>query len=1053
MATFSLSDTSRRAQATGNNSAGPFSFSFQINSQTDLKVYVDSTLKTLTTHYTVTIGASGNGSISFTSGNHPTNSQTVTILSDVPVARTSVYTAGGNITAAALESDFDTQAMMLGDREERETRTVMAPVNDPTNVDMTLPAKADRLGKVLGFNSSTGNPEATQQVTGASVSVSALSAGATPTASVSVSSGTAAFALGIPAGATGATGAAGANSTVAGPQGPAGQNGADGDNTITVKDEGSALSTAASTINFVGNGVTASGTGAEKTVTITDTNTTYSVGDGGLTQNNFTDALKSKLDAVEANATADQSNAEIKSAYEANSDTNAFTDAEKTKLSGISTSANNYSLPTASGSTLGGIKIGSGLSIDGSGVVTASGGGGGGSSLTVQDEGSALSTAATTMNFVGNGVVASGTGATKTITVTDTNTTYSVGDGGLTEKNFTTALNTKLSGIETNATADQTNAEIRAAVEAATDSNVFTDADHSKLNAIAASATANPNALDNLSEDSSPQLGGNLDVNGNDIVSTSNGSIDLDPNGSGKVTFKGNSTRGAGQFVLNCENNSHGITIKGPPHSAGASYTLTLPDNDGSNGQSLITDGSGNTSWSTISGGSSYTLPIASYSTLGGIKVGSGLSVNSSTGLVNLNMPAATTSAIGGVLEDASGPIAIGNTGIMSFNSDIISADHLNVTGNGTTSQYLRSDGDGTFTWATPTDTNTTYSVGDGGLTQNNFTNTLKSKLDGIAASANNYSLPTASSSTLGGIKIGSGLSIDGSGVVTASGGGGAGADLYAANESSPSAQPSATGANAIAIGDSAIASGSQAVALSLSRASGSKSFAAGIGDNSTSYGASSNNTVAIGGEAKASSGYATAIGYGSSATAGYSLAMAGGTASGSVSLAIGQQCTASAEKSIAIGWRMTSNIIGKFAVATERFAANGDNCSASYRLQAATTNATATVMTTNQSSASSNNQIVAASDTAISFLGTITAIQNGAQAYASWKVEGLLVNDGGTTTLANSAITVIQNASNWGMALSADNTNNALAVTCTGEASHNIRWMSNIQTSEVTYS
>ena len=48
----------------------------------------------------------------------------------------------------------------------------------------------------------------------------------------------------------------------------------------------------------------------------------------------------------------------------------------------------------------------------------------------------------------------------------------------------------KLDGIEAGATADQTNAEIRTAVEAASDSNVFTDADHSKLNAIEASATA-----------------------------------------------------------------------------------------------------------------------------------------------------------------------------------------------------------------------------------------------------------------------------------------------------------------------------------------------------------------------------------------------------------------------------------------------------------------------------------------------------------------------------------------------------------------------------------
>jgi len=58
--------------------------------------------------------------------------------------------------------------------------------------------------------------------------------------------------------------------------------------------------------------------------------------------------------------------------------TEDFTNAEKTKLSELA----NYSLPIASGTILGGIKIGSGLSIDVNGVVTASGGGGGGSGLT-----------------------------------------------------------------------------------------------------------------------------------------------------------------------------------------------------------------------------------------------------------------------------------------------------------------------------------------------------------------------------------------------------------------------------------------------------------------------------------------------------------------------------------------------------------------------------------------------------------------------------------------------------------------------------------------------
>ena len=53
---------------------------------------------------------------------------------------------------------------------------------------------------------------------------------------------------------------------------------------------------------------------------------------------------------------------------------------------------------------------------------------------------------------------------------------------------FTDADHSKLNAVEASATADQTNAEIVAAVEAGSDSNTFTDADHSKLNAIEASA-------------------------------------------------------------------------------------------------------------------------------------------------------------------------------------------------------------------------------------------------------------------------------------------------------------------------------------------------------------------------------------------------------------------------------------------------------------------------------------------------------------------------------------------------------------------------------------
>ena len=79
--------------------------------------------------------------------------------------------------------------------------------------------------------------------------------------------------------------------------------------------------------------------------------------------------------------------------------------------------------------------------------------------------------------------------------------------------------------------------------------------------------------------DTSPQLGGNLDLNGNDIVTASNADLELAPNGTGHVTVKGNTNQGSIQF--NCENNSHGQILKAAPHSESASNTLTLPSTGG----------------------------------------------------------------------------------------------------------------------------------------------------------------------------------------------------------------------------------------------------------------------------------------------------------------------------------------------------------------------------------------------------------------------------------------------------------------------------------------
>ena len=249
---------------------------------------------------------------------------------------------------------------------------------------------------------------------------------------------------------------------------------------------------------------------------------------------------------------------------------------------------------------------------------------------------------------------------------------------------FTDADHSKLDGIEAGATADQSNAEIRAAVAAASDSNVFTDAEKSKLAGISASAGAtnfvglgdtpanftgaagktvkvnsSGNALEfvtvttptqDIVDDTTPQLGGNLDVQANEITtSTTNGNIKVTPNGTGVVEIKG--AGGAdGTLQLNCSANSHGVKIKSPPHSAAQSYTLTLPSNI-VNGQFLKTDANGNLSWAAAG---SQTIAINTLSSSSGSGGGSA-TFNGSATRFTLSNPGSNAQAhlvsINGVIQ------------------------------------------------------------------------------------------------------------------------------------------------------------------------------------------------------------------------------------------------------------------------------------------------------------------------------------------------------------------------------------------------------------------
>jgi hypothetical protein len=209
---------------------------------------------------------------------------------------------------------------------------------------------------------------------------------------------------------------------------------------------------------------------ANGTISATDTNTEYSVGDGGLTQKNFTTALNTKLGAIEALADVTDTvnvvaalTAGTNVAIAANGTISATdTNTEYSVGDGGLTQKN---FTTALNTKLGAIE--------------------------------ALADVTDTVNVVaaltaGTNVAIASDG---TISSTDTNTEYSVGDGGLTQKNFTTALDTKLGAIE--ALADVTDtANVVAALTAGTNISI---ASNGTISSAAAYADADVDAYINAS--------------------------------------------------------------------------------------------------------------------------------------------------------------------------------------------------------------------------------------------------------------------------------------------------------------------------------------------------------------------------------------------------------------------------------------------------------------------------------------------------------------------------------------------------------------------------
>jgi hypothetical protein len=122
------------------------------------------------------------------------------------------------------------------------------------------------------------------------------------------------------------------------------------------------------------------------------------------------------------------------------------------------------------------------------------------------------------------------------------------------------------------------------------------------------------------------------------------------------------------------------------------------------------------------------------------------------------------------------------------------------------------------------------------------------------------------------------------------------------------------------------------------------------------------------------------------------------------------------------------------------------------------TTNATATVLTSNTSAGATTNQVILPDNSAYYFKGSITAGVTGAGNSSMWSFEGGIkrgVGVGTTVLVGTPVLNVVaqdSGASTWVIALTADTTNGGLAVTVTGQAATTIRWVCKVETTEMTF-
>ena len=389
---------------------------------------------------------------------------------------------------------------------------------------------------------------------------------------------------------------------------------------------------------------------------------------------------------------------------------------------GITANANDVALDTATASTLGGVKIGSGITIT-SGVISADQQTETDFTATLADkleniEANATATSAPAISSNGSTPsLASG------ITAAEVRSLIGAGTGnGSSNLALGTTSSTALAGNTTTITSGQASA-----ITANTAKTGITSA---QANAIAANTLKVTNTDVNVNTSNLAsrlgELGGTTTI-GSDAASDTivvRGNLTVQ----GTTTTINSNTLSTGDNVILLNNDVTGT----PTQDAG----LEVERGTGTNVKFQWDESSDR--WQFTNDGSTfYNIPISSeYSANSGDITG--VTVTAGDGLTGGG--SATSGAYSETLN------VVGGTGITA-NADNISLDTATASALGGVKIGSR------------------ITIASGVIsadvqTANDFTTTLKNKLDGIASSANNYSLPTETASVLGGVKVGSNLTI-----------------------------------------------------------------------------------------------------------------------------------------------------------------------------------------------------------------------------------------------------------------------------------------------------